>query len=239
MKSILLCLCLFVVVANAKQITSSKNWPAQIRNRYLRALKISLKNRLNSKLPLNEQQRETKVDVTHKVYFDVSSGGKPLGTIVIGLFGKVVPKTVSNFATFAGEGYKSMKFEGTKFHRVIKDFMIQGGDIVAQDGTGSISINGDKYFDDENFVLKHTGPGILSMANAGKNTNGCQFFITTVATPWLDGHHVVFGKVLQGMDVVNTIENVKTTPEDKPVNDVVITRSFVEEVKEKLQVKMD
>ncbi|GBM72176.1 Peptidyl-prolyl cis-trans isomerase B [Araneus ventricosus] len=200
MKFIILCLCLFVAVANAK---------------------------------------ETKVDVTQKVYFDVSSGGKPLGTIVIGLFGKVVPKTVSNFATFAGEGYKGMKFEGTKFHRVIKDFMIQGGDIVAQDGTGSISINGDKYFDDENFILKHTGPGILSMANAGKNTNGCQFFITTVATPWLDGHHVVFGKVLQGMDVVNTIENVKTTPEDKPVNDVVITRSFVEEVKEKLQVKMD
>ncbi|GBM72175.1 Peptidyl-prolyl cis-trans isomerase B [Araneus ventricosus] len=239
MKFIILCLCLFVAVANAKQIASSKNWPAQIRNRYLRALKNTLKNRLNSKLPLNAQQWETKVDVTQKVYFDVSSGGKPLGTIVIGLFGKVVPKTVSNFATFAGEGYKGMKFEGTKFHRVIKDFMIQGGDIVAQDGTGSISINGDKYFDDENFILKHTGPGILSMANAGKNTNGCQFFITTVATPWLDGHHVVFGKVLQGMDVVNTIENVKTTPEDKPVNDVVITRSFVEEVKEKLQVKMD
>ncbi|XP_055934112.1 peptidyl-prolyl cis-trans isomerase B-like [Argiope bruennichi] len=183
--------------------------------------------------------KENKVDVTHKVYFDVSSDGKQLGTIVIGLFGKVVPKTVSNFVTFAGEGYKGMKFEGTKFHRVIKDFMIQGGDIVAQDGTGSISINGEKYFPDENFNLKHTGPGILSMANAGKNTNGCQFFITTVATPWLDGHHVVFGKVLQGMDVVNTIENVKTTPEDKPVKDVVITRSFVEEIKEKLQVKMD
>lgn len=177
------------------------------------------------------------VDVTHKVYFDVSSGDQKLGTIVIGLFGKTTPKTVNNFIAFAGEGFDGKKFEGTKFHRVIKDFMIQGGDVVAMDGTGSISIYGGKYFDDENFDLKHTGPGILSMANAGKDTNGCQFFITTVATPWLDGHHVVFGKVLQGMDVVNTIENVRTTPEDKPIKDIVITRSFVEEVKDKVQVK--
>lgn len=177
------------------------------------------------------------VDVTHKVYFDVTQGDQKLGTIVIGMFGKTVPKTVNNFLAFAGEGFEGKKFEGSKFHRVIKDFMIQGGDVVAHDGTGSVSIYGGKYFADENFNLKHTGPGILSMANAGKDTNGCQFFITTVATPWLDSHHVVFGKVLQGMDVVNTIENVRTTPEDKPVQDIVISRSFVEEQKELLQVK--
>ncbi|XP_035207568.1 peptidyl-prolyl cis-trans isomerase B-like isoform X2 [Stegodyphus dumicola] len=216
-----------------------KKWPPQIRNRYLHALKISLKNRLNNKIPNNAQFLGKQVDVTHKVYFDITSDGNKLGTIVIGLFGKVVPKTVNNFIAFAGNGYQGKKYEGSKFHRVIKDFMIQGGDVVSMDGSGSISITGEKYFPDENFELKHTGPGILSMANAGKNTNGCQFFITTVATPWLDGHHVVFGKVLQGMDVVNTIENVKTTPEDKPIKDVVISRSIVEEVKEKLQVKMD
>ena len=179
------------------------------------------------------------VDVTHKVYFDVSSDNKKIGTIVLGLFGKTVPKTVDNFIAFAGKGFENQKFEGTKFHRVIKDFMIQGGDVVNMDGTGSVTIYGGKYFDDENFDLKHTGPGILSMANAGKNTNGCQFFITTVATPWLDGHHVVFGKVIQGMDVVNTIENAKTTPEDKPIKDIIIARSFVEEVKDPLQVKLN
>jgi len=183
--------------------------------------------------------KDKSVEVTHKVYFDISSEGKKLGTIVIGLFGKVVPKTVSNFVAFAGEGYQGKKYENSKFHRVIRDFMIQGGDVESMDGSGSISISGDKYFPDENFHLKHTGSGILSMANAGKDTNGCQFFITTVATPWLDGHHVVFGKVLQGLDIVNTIENVKTTAEDKPVNDVIISRSVVEKVNEKLHVKMD
>lgn len=177
-------------------------------------------------------------EVTHKVFFDISSDGINAGTVVIGLFGKTVPKTVKNFLAFAGEGVQGHKFEGSKFHRVIKDFMIQGGDVISMDGSGSISISGEKYFPDENFDLKHTAPGILSMANAGKNTNGCQFFITTVATPWLDGHHVVFGKVIQGMEVVNSIENVKTTPEDKPITDIIISRSRVEELKQPLLVNL-
>ncbi|XP_037558704.1 uncharacterized protein LOC119436038 isoform X1 [Dermacentor silvarum] len=165
--------------------------------------------------------------ITHKVNFDIAIGDKDAGRVVIALYGKVAPKTVRNFVAFAGEGYEGLKYEGTVFHRVIKEFMIQGGDVQKQEGRGSISIYG-RYFDDETFALTHDGPGTLSMANAGKNTNGAQFFITTVATPWLDGHHVVFGKVIDGLDVIRKVENTKTTRNDAPVDPVVIKRSSVE-----------
>ncbi|CAL8147574.1 unnamed protein product [Orchesella dallaii] len=161
------------------------------------------------------------------VFFDVSIGTMEVGRMIMELFADIVPKTAENFRQFCtGEMKKDglpIGYKGATFHRVIKEFMVQGGDFINADGTGCMSIYGPQ-FHDENFTLTHDGPGLLSMANSGPNTNGCQFFITCSKCDFLDGKHVVFGKVIDGLLVMRKVENVPTGINNKPKIAVTITQ---------------
>ncbi|KNA22318.1 hypothetical protein SOVF_034860 [Spinacia oleracea] len=161
------------------------------------------------------------------VFFDITIGSIPAGRIKMELFADIAPKTAENFRQFCTGEYRKnglpVGYKGCQFHRVIKDFMIQTGDFLKGDGSGCVSIYGTK-FEDENFIAKHTGPGLLSMANSGPGTNGCQFFVTCAKCDWLDNKHVVFGRVLgDGLLVVRKIENVATGPNNRPKLPIAIS----------------
>ena len=177
--------------------------------------------------------------VTDIVFFHITIGGEPVGKIEIGVFGRTVPKTVKNFIELATRHDKGEKgYKGSIFHRIVKDFVVQGGGYIAGDGSTGESIDC-KQFKDENFKLKHYGAGWLSMANSGKDTNGSQFFITCKKADWLDNKHVVFGKVLKGMPVVRKMESTNTGSYDKPVEEIVIADSGVLPVDKPFSVTRD
>ncbi|XP_071505578.1 peptidyl-prolyl cis-trans isomerase H-like [Diadema antillarum] len=161
------------------------------------------------------------------VFFDITVGGQDIGRMKMELFADVVPRTAENFRQLCTGEYKKngipVGYKTATFHRVIKDFMIQGGDFIKGDGTGTMSIYGPN-FADENFKLKHDAPGLLSMANSGPGTNGCQFFITCAKCDFLDGKHVVFGKVVDGLLVMRKIENVPTGANNRPKIPVVVSQ---------------
>jgi len=161
------------------------------------------------------------------VFFDVSIGTMEVGRMIFELFADVTPRTAENFRQFCTGEMKNkdglpIGYKGSVFHRVIKDFMCQGGDFLNQDGTGSMSVYG-PTFDDENFTLSHDSPGLLSMANSGPNTNGCQFFITCGPADFLNGKHAVFGKVIDGLLVLRKIENVPVGANHRPKVEINIT----------------
>ncbi|KAL9354257.1 hypothetical protein Peur_052227 [Populus x canadensis] len=176
------------------------------------------------------KEEEQEYEITHRVYLDIDIDEQRQGRIVIGLYGKAVSKTAENFRALCtgekgkGASGKPLHYKGTPFHRIISGFMIQGGDIVYGDGRGSDSIYG-SIFPDENFKIKHSHAGVVSMVNSGPNSNGSQFFITSIKTSWLDGEHVVFGKVIQGMDTVYAIEGGAGTYSGKPRKKVIIADS--------------
>ena len=169
------------------------------------------------------------------VFMDISIGDTPAGRLKFELFSDIVPRTAENFRSFCTGSFRPqhtpLGYKGSIFHRIIKDFMVQGGDFLNADGTGSISIYGDK-FEDENFSLGHDSAGLLSMANSGPGTNGCQFFITLQPCEFLDGKHVVFGKVVDGLLTLRKMENVQTGQANRPKMAVRVTREYEREAKE-------
>lgn len=186
---------------------------------------ILKKNRLHIKKKKKvkfhqEIKRDSKKHNQNFVYIEIGINQNILGKIIIELYEEDVPYTCKNFRTLC-MNKNNMTYKNSPFHRIIKDFMIQGGDFTRGDGTGGISIYGER-FRDENFIFKHDRPYLLSMANAGPDTNGSQFFITTVKTPHLDNKHVVFGEVVKGFEIIDYLNNIDTDENNRPIQNIYI-----------------
>jgi len=185
------------------------------------------KNKKNNMIINNKINKMNKINKINnkleiiKIFIQIN--GNDVGIITVKLFDKIVPKTCNNFRTLCKRG----KYNNCPFHRIIKDFMIQGGDFTKHNGTGGESIYGDT-FEDENFIIKHDKPYLLSMANAGPDTNGSQFFITTAPTPHLDNKHVVFGELIDGFDLINILNDINTNYDDKPIDEVMISDVIID-----------
>ena len=216
MNKILICAIIIIIVIilyllytlynnyfNSKIETNIKKNKEPIKNKKISMQKKQVKRKISSNIIMLIEYNNTKYPVE------------------INLFDKDVPLTCKNFRHIAMKGINGKTYNNSIFHRVIKDFMLQGGDILNGNGTGSISLYGDN-FKDENFIYKHDQPGLLSMANSGPNTNGSQFFITTVPTPHLDNKHVVFGKVVNGLETIIKLQNIDTDNDDAPLNPLKI-----------------
>ena len=209
---------LCIVYYSYKKRSKKVNIPIKNNKNKLKKIKKFQEKQVNMDQIISQLEiAETPKD---NIFMIISVNGKPIGKIVFKLFEDIVPITCRNFKILS-MNTNNLSYKGSPFHRIIKDFMIQGGDFTNEDGTGGISIFGEK-FKDENFTLKHDRPYLLSMANAGPNTNGSQFFITSSKTPHLDGKHVVFGEVIQGFEIVDYLNNVRTGENDKPLDNIRI-----------------
>ena len=211
---IIVAICLIIYMYIKLSNTTPKKRDRQINKNKI--IKNKLNNKLNKKPMIAKSKKQTpKEDL---VFLDIGINHKSIGKVIIKLYSKIVPKTCKNFRELCKTYYS-----GSPFHRIIKDFMIQGGDYTNEDGTGGKSIYGEK-FEDENFVLKHDKPYLLSMANSGKNTNGSQFFITTSETSHLDGKHVVFGEIIKGFNIIDELNLVDIERNDRPIDDIRILK---------------
>eukprot|EP00461_Guttulinopsis_vulgaris_P000277 UN00277 len=217
---------------SAKKTSPSKalkgSSPQKTQKRKIATKKVVKKTIVPKKAPVATATRALSGEAGKpNVFFKITRGGKDLGVVEFKLYDDVVPRTAENFRQLC-QGTKKMgniplHYKGSSFHRVIKQFMIQGGDFTNHNGTGGVSIYG-RSFPDElpGLRLRHTRPGLLSMANAGPNTNGSQFFVTTVPTPHLDGKHCVFGEVVKGYDIIKQIEMTPTNSRDQPLQPCII-----------------